>query len=84
MQNVISPSHGLPFCSTAQRSELKRYARRDVDLIALEEDDKVELWWNQNGSSNGWGDGGMVAIKTVCTVYSEYLGKYLSGSYIDK
>jgi VCBS repeat-containing protein len=53
---------GIRFRTTTDRSELKRYSRRDVDLIALEEDDKTKLWWNQNGTRKGWGDGGMVAV----------------------
>ncbi len=53
---------GIRFRTTTDRSDLKRYSRRDVDLIALEEDDKTKLWWNQNGTRKGWGDGGMLAV----------------------
>jgi hypothetical protein len=49
---------GIRFRTTTDRSDLKHYSRRDVDLIALEEDDKTKLWWNQNGVRDGWGDGG--------------------------
>jgi hypothetical protein len=61
-------SDDLRYRSTTQRAELRRYARRDVDLIALEEDDKIKLWWNQNGTRKGWGDGGMVALLEDYTI----------------
>lgn len=59
---------GIRFRSTTHRSDLKRFSQRDVDLIALEQDDRVELLWNQNGGRNGWGDGGMVALLEIASI----------------
>lgn len=53
---------GIRFRSTTHRPDLKRFAQRDLDLIALEQADKFELWWNQNGVGDGRGDGEMVAV----------------------
>jgi hypothetical protein len=53
------------FRSTTQRSELKRFQERDVDWVALEVGNKIKLWWNQNGTRKGWGDGGMVAVSRI-------------------
>ena len=48
------------FGSAKNKKELNKLAKKDFDF--LYDDKKVGLYFNENGSDKGFGDGGIIAI----------------------
>ena len=56
----INPDAGIRFISVRGKKQRRRAAKQDVDFIY--EEKKGGLFFNENGSKKGFGDGGLFAI----------------------